>query len=207
MFTDIINALGAAIVTVIGTTGYFGIAALMAIESMCIPLPSELIMPFAGYLVSTGQLSLIWVATAGAVGCNIGSTIAYYIGARGGRPAVERWGKYVLLDQKDLVRAQAFFERFGSLAVFIGRLLPVVRTFIALPAGFARMDMIKFQVFSFVGSWIWCWLLAYIGAQLGAQWDANPSLRTALHGADAVIVIAGLAAIGWFVYRRVRHAR
>ncbi len=177
----------------------------MAIESACIPLPSEIIMPFAGYLVSTGQLNLWLVAVAGAVGCNIGSTIAYAIGAWGGRPAVERWGRYVLLRPHDIDVAERFFDRFGAATVFIGRLLPVVRTFIALPAGFARINMWKFQIYSFVGSLIWCALLAYIGQVLGAQWDSNPALKSAFHSADIVIAVLVVAAIAWFVWSHLRR--
>src|SRR5438552_1947985 len=128
----------------------------MAIESACIPLPSEIIMPFSGYLVSTGRFDLALVATAGAIGCNVGSTIAYAIGYRGGRPLVERWGGIVLMGERELQVVEWFFERFGSIAVFIGRLLPVVRTFIALPAGIARMPQGKFQLYTFLGSWPWC---------------------------------------------------
>src|SRR5580704_11316503 len=119
---------------VIGSLGYAGIAGLMGIESACIPLPSEIIMPFAGYLVYTGRFSLFWVATAGAIGCNIGSAFAYWIGAYGGRPLVEKYGSYILLDRRDLDRTTRFFERFGTITVLVARLLPVVRTFIALPA-------------------------------------------------------------------------
>jgi membrane protein DedA with SNARE-associated domain len=202
MLTQLITYLGTIVVTVISATGYIGIAVLMAIESACIPLPSEIVMPFAGYLVSTGELNLWGVALAGAIGCNIGSTIAYWVGAWGGRPLVERWGRYVLLNRHDIEVAERFFARFGSAAVFIGRLLPVVRTFIALPAGFGRMNMWKFQAYSFVGSLIWCLALAYVGEQLGAQWHANPALQSAFHGADVLIVALVVIAAGWFVWRR-----
>src|SRR5215469_10723385 len=144
MFEQIISALAAWIV------------AVMAIESACIPLPSEIIVPFSGYLVSLGRFSLIGVATAGALGCNIGSTVAYYVAAKGGRPAIERWGGYVLIGAAELDRAEHFFARYGAITVFVGRLLPVVRTFIAFPAGLARMPMVKFQIYTFLGSWPWC---------------------------------------------------
>lgn len=136
---SLLAPVGAWIVAVISAAGYAGIAGLMAVESACIPLPSEVVMPFAGYLASTGRFNLALAATAGAVGCNLGSTLAYAVGARGGRPLVERWDRYVLLGPDDLGHAERFFRRFGGLAVLIGRLLPVVRTFIALPAGIARM--------------------------------------------------------------------
>jgi membrane protein DedA with SNARE-associated domain len=206
MLSQLIEYLGTFVVSLISATGYFGIIGLMTIESTCIPLPSEITMPFAGYLVSTGQLSLWLVALAGAVGCNLGSTIAYFIGAWGGRALAERWGRYVLLKPHDIDVAERFFARFGVAAVFLGRLLPVVRTFIALPAGFGRMNMWKFQIYSFIGSFIWCLALAWVGEQLGVQWDTNPALKTAFHGADALVVVAVLAAIAWFLWSRRRRA-
>src|SRR5579884_2989339 len=132
MISKIIAALATFIIAVISKTGYLGVLLLMGIESACIPLPSEVIMPFAGYLVYTGKFHLLWAATAGALGCNVGSVIAYEIGYHGGRPLVERYGSRLLLSRHDLDMADRFFNRFGSAAVFIGRLLPVVRTFIAL---------------------------------------------------------------------------
>ena len=134
---------------VIAAAGYGGIALLMGIESACIPLPSELIMPFAGYLVYEGTMNLWWVATAGAIGCNLGSLVAYEIGCYGGRPLVERYGRWILMGRRELDWADRFFARWGYLAVFIGRLLPVVRTFI-LPAGVARMPGAGF---TFTLSW------------------------------------------------------
>src|ERR1700729_3974025 len=207
MIDQIISAVAAWIVAGISATGYFGIVILMAIESACIPLPSEVIMPFAGYLVSIGQFSLIGAATAGAIGCNIGSTVAYYIAAYGGRPVLERWGEYVLISRAEIKRADDFFARYGSATVFFGRLLPVVRTFIAFPAGMARMPMLKFQVYTFIGSWPWCYALAYIGYLLGARWNSDPTLRKLFHDFDAVIAVVILAAIVWFVWSRWREGR
>src|SRR6202042_2136666 len=139
--------------SVIITTGYGGVMLLMAIESACIPLPSELIMPFGGYLVFQGTFKLLWVATAGAIGCNLGSLVAYEIGCYGGRPLVERYGGWILMGRRELDWAGRFFARWGYLAVFIGRLLPVIRTFIALPVGDARMPGVRFHLFIFFGSW------------------------------------------------------
>jgi len=207
MLTQLIEYLGTIIVAVISATGYVGVAVLMAIESACIPLPSEVTMPFAGYLVSTGQLNLIGVALAGAIGCNIGSTVAYAIGALGGRPLAERWGRYLLLKPHDIEIAERFFARFGSVAVFVGRLLPVVRTFIALPAGFARMNMWKFQIYSFVGSLIWCFILAYIGEQLGVQWNDNPAIKTIFHNSDIAIVAIIVLALAFFVYTHLKRRK
>jgi membrane protein DedA with SNARE-associated domain len=205
MLDQVISLLASWIVAVISATGYLGIVILMAIESACIPLPSEIIMPFAGYLVSTGRFSLIGAATAGAIGCNVGSTVAYYIAASGGRAAFERWGKYVLVTHAEIERADAFFARYGAATVFFGRLLPVVRTFIAFPAGLARMPMLKFQIYTFIGSWPWCFALAYIGYVLGERWNSDPTLRKVFHEFDALIVVVLLAGIAWFVWARWRE--
>ena len=207
MLEGLIAPVASWIVAVISAAGYAGVAGLMAVESACVPLPSEVIMPFAGYLASTGRFDLALVATAGAVGCNLGSTLAYAVGARGGRPLVERWGRYVLLDPGDLDRAERFFRRFGGPAVLIGRLLPVVRTFIALPAGIARMPQLPFQLYTFAGSWPWCYALAYAGCLLGDRWDSDPRLRAVMHRFDAAIL--GLLALGlaWFACRHLRSGR
>jgi membrane protein DedA with SNARE-associated domain len=196
MTEKILGVLFLFIKSVIAATSYGGIALLMAIESACIPLPSELIMPFAGYLVYEGALSLFWVATAGAIGCNLGSLVAYEIGHYGGRPLVERYGRWILMGRRELDWAERFFSRWGSLAVFFGRLLPVIRTFIALPAGIAHMSRAKFHIYTFLGSWPWCLALAYFGMKLGENWR---ELGKYFHQFD--FVIGGLLLIGvvWFV--------
>lgn len=205
MIDQILSWLAAAIIAVISGMGLLGIVLLMALESACIPLPSEVIMPFSGYLVSTGLWSLPLVATAGALGCNLGSTLAYYVGYYGGRPLIERWGAYVLMSHKDIETAERFFARFGSLAVFIARLLPVVRTFIALPAGIARMPQLKFQIYTFLGSWPWCFALAWIGYKLGQAWESDPRLKAFMHRFDLLIVLVFLVAVGWYLHRHLRH--
>ncbi len=207
MIDQLISALAAWVVAVISATGYLGVVFLMAIESACIPLPSEVIMPFAGYLISIGKMSLIGAATAGAVGCNVGSTVAYYVAAKGGRAALERWGKYVLISRAELERTDRFFARYGTITVFVGRLLPVVRTFIAFPAGLARMPMMKFQIYTFLGSWPWCFALAYAGYLLGARWDSDPTLRKLFHDFDAVIAVVLLVGFAWFIWSRRRESR
>jgi membrane protein DedA with SNARE-associated domain len=161
-------------------------------------------MPFAGYLVSVGRFTLIGAATAGALGCNVGSTVAYYVAAKGGRRAFERWGGYVLIGTAELERADEFFARYGAITVFIGRLLPVIRTFIAFPAGLARMPMLKFQIYTFLGSWPWCFGLAYVGFVLGQQWDSNSTLRSLFHRFDAAIVVVLFLGFVWFVWSRRR---
>lgn len=199
MTEKIVTALANVIIAVISSGGYFGVVLLMAIESACIPLPSEIIMPFSGYLVYKGQLGLFLVATAGAIGCNLGSLMAYEIGHYGGRPLVERYGSYILISRRDLELADRFFLRFGSAAVFIARLLPVVRTFIALPAGVARMPRLRFHIYTFAGSWPWCFVLAWIGMKLGEHWDTDPRLREWLHRLDLGIILLLLLAIFFFL--------
>jgi membrane protein DedA with SNARE-associated domain len=204
---QIIAFLATFVIGIIEATGYWGVMLLMAIESACVPLPSELIMPFAGYLVSQGKMNLYLAATAGALGCNLGSIVAYEAGKRGGRPVVEKWGKYLLIGPDELDAADRFFVRWGSLAVLIGRLLPVIRTFIAFPAGVARMRLVPFHIYTFVGSWPFCLALAYLGKVLGDAWDSDPRVKAAFHSADVVIGVALLAAGGWYVWHRISKIR
>ncbi|HXH49798.1 MAG TPA: DedA family protein [Terriglobia bacterium] len=202
MLSTIVKILGGFIVTFISGSGYTGIALLMAIESACIPLPSEIIMPFSGYLVSAGHFSLWGVAVAGALGCNLGSIVAYYIGAVGGRPLAERYGHYVLVTRHDLAMADRFFARYGDWAVFIARLLPVVRTFIALPAGIARMNFARFNIYTFLGSLPWCLALAYAGMKLGERWE---TLGPYFHRFDTVFLVVLVVGGVWFIRNRLKN--
>ncbi len=204
MTEKILAALFLFIKSLIATSGYGGIVILMAIESACIPLPSELIMPFAGYLVHEGTMKLLWVATAGAIGCNVGSLIAYEIGCYGGRPLVERYGRWILMGRRELDWADRFFARWGYLAVFIARMLPVVRTFVALPAGIARMPRLRFHIYTFLGSWPWCFALAWLGMKLGENWRVTGKY---LHKFDAVILVVLVAGIVWFVWSHWQNRR
>jgi len=206
MIEHILLVLAGFIKAVISSLGYPGIAVLMGIESACVPLPSEVIMPFAGYLVYSGRFSsLIVVATLGAIGCNLGSVLAYEVGAYGGRPLIERFGKYILMNRHDLDMSERFFQKYGSVTVFIGRLLPVVRTFIALPAGIARMPRGKFHLYTFAGSWPWCYALAYVGLKLGEHWDSDPRLKQWFHRLDAIIVLVLVIGIVYFVQSHWRN--
>jgi membrane protein DedA with SNARE-associated domain len=207
MVARIIEILSGFIVATISTLGYSGIILLMAIESACIPLPSEIIMPFSGYLVSTGQLNLWAVGLAGAVGCVVGSLVAYWIGMFGGRPLIEKYGRYFLISRHDLDLADRWFARYGEVIVFTSRLLPVIRTFIAFPAGVARMDLTRFVVYTFAGSLPWCLGLAYVGQKLGEQWNKDDTLKTWFHRFDFLIGIAGLVLIAWWVWRHMKHLR
>ena len=207
MVARIIEVLSAFIVATISTLGYAGIVLLMAIESACIPLPSEIIMPFSGFLVYKGEFNLWLVGIAGAFGCVVGSLVAYWVGMYGGRPLIEKYGRYVLISHHDLDLADRWFDRFGEVIVFASRLLPVIRTFIAFPAGVARMNLKKFVIYTFVGSLPWCLGLAYVGQKLGEQWDTNPTLKTLFHRFDFVIGIALVVAVAWWVWRHLKHVR
>jgi len=203
-------------IAVMAAMGPMGVSLLMAIESACIPLPSEVIMPFAGYLAFKGQLTFfglgagnpvaqIWIAGIfGAIGCNLGSIPAYEIGAWGGRKAVEKYGKYIWLNLGHLDQAHRFFEKFGHWAILIARMLPVVRTFIALPAGIAKMDRTKFHIYTFVGSLPWCLGLAWIGYKLGEQWN---TLGVYFHKLDAVIGLLILSGLAWFIWDHLRQRK
>lgn len=192
------------IINTISTMGYGGVVLLMGIESANIPLPSEVIMPFSGYLVSTGRFNLIGIALAGGVGCLIGSLFSYWIGAKGGRPLIEKYGKYILMSKHDLDIADRWFSRWGMSAAFIGRLLPIIRTFISFPAGIARVNLLWFSVYTFTGSVIWSYFLGWVGYKLGANWD---SLKTYFHGADYIIGTLIIVALVYWIYRHIKNSR
>lgn len=203
----IIQAVTTWITTNIAHMGYFGIILMMGIESACIPLPSEIIMPFGGYLVyrHPEQFNIWMMGVAGAVGCVWGSMVAYWAGKYGGRPFVERYGRYFLIRHQDLDRADAWFTRYGDAAIFTSRLLPVVRTFISFPAGVSRMHFWRFILYTFLGSFPWCLGLAYVGKILGQKWDTE--LKKYFHGADVIIAAAILVLIGLYVYHHIKSDR
>ncbi len=204
MIANVLEALAVWIQGVISAMGYAGVGGLMAIESACIPLPSEVIMPFAGSLVPSGRFTLWGVGLAGAIGCVVGSVPAYYAGAWGGRPLILKYGRYILLSKAHLDLAEEFFLRRGEVTVFVARLLPVVRTFIAFPAGVARMPMGKFVAYTFAGSLPWCLGLAWVGMKLGQHID---QLKPWFHRFDAVLVAVIVIAVAWFVRKQLRERR
>jgi membrane protein DedA with SNARE-associated domain len=190
---------------VYNTMGWYGVVLLMAIESANIPLPSELIMPFSGWLLirerGLGAIYTLMAGFYGALGCTIGSVVSYWVGAWGGRPLVERYGRFVLISRHDLDLADRWFAKYGDWAVFIARLLPVVRTFISFPAGISRMSFVRFVPYTFVGSFIWSLALAYGGFLLGEHWE---ELRRAMRPFDIPIIAAVLVLVAIYVYRRLR---
>lgn len=199
------------IMDLIQTAGYPGIVLLMAFESMCLPIPSEVVLPFAGALVALGRLGItgdpMWdtllVALAGTLGCTIGSVIAYYIGQRGGRPFIRKYGRYIRLNEKHLDMTECWFHKYGDWAVLGSRLLPVVRTFISLPAGIACMPFKRFVVLSTIGSLPWCLVLSYIGLVLGDNWQTVESLYRPIE----IIVVIGIAALAIYYIWKWRTSK
>jgi membrane protein DedA with SNARE-associated domain len=195
----------ALLVSLIAAGGYGAVVLLMAIQSACVPIPSEIIMPLAGYALAHTQMQLVLLATVASLASNLGSIPAYRVGAKGGRPMVERYGSWLLLSRRDLDRVDHFFARYGSVTVLIGRMLPIVRTFIAFPAGVARMNQVRFHIYTFVGSWPWCYVLAYVGMKLGASFNSNPRFKALFHRFHLGVEIVLLAAILWFVWTHWRN--
>lgn len=222
MTKAIFTLLGAFCVYVMASLSYVGIALLMGIESACIPLPSELIMPYAGAMteptvaaelglqfhVSLPVFNLFIAAIAGAIGCNLGSEVAYWVGAKGGRPAIERYGKYLLISKHELDLADRWFSKMGGTIIFFGRLLPVVRTFIAFPAGVSRMNRATFHIYTFAGSLPWCVALAYAGQQLGLHLlDEHSPIKQFFHRFDALIAVLIVVAGALFVWSRLKNLK
>jgi membrane protein DedA with SNARE-associated domain len=192
---------------VISAGGYAGIIGLITLNSSGTPIPSEIILPFSGYLVYLGRFNLFLVAAAGAVGCNIGSAVAYWIGAKGGRPLVERYGNWVLMSHHDLDRMTWFFEKYGSIAILLGRMLPVVQTYIAFPAGIARMPRLRFHIYTTMGSSVWYFCLAWAGMKLGEKWHTDPRLEQAFHRFHVSVELAVIAALVWFLWTHLNKRR
>ncbi len=202
---SIVEYVSNLIVSIISTFGYYGIFIAMALESACIPLPSEVTMPFSGFVVSEGTLTLWGITLAGALGNLFGSIIAYYVGLKGGRPFLESYGRYVLISKKELDTADKWFNKHGDRAVLIGRVLPGIRTYISLPAGIAMMDFKKFVFYTFAGSLPWCFVLGYSGVLLGPKWE---SLKGWFHIFDAIIVAGVILAVVYLLYKyRYKYRR
>lgn len=201
--SSIFQIISSFIMNVISSLGYFGIVLLMAIESMLIPLPSEIIMPFAGFLAFQHRFSLVLVALAGAIGNVIGSLIAYYAGYYGGRPFVIKYGKYFLIHHKELENSEKWFKKYGSSASFFSRLLPVIRTFISLPAGIAKTNIKKFVLYTFLGSFIWAYFLAFIGFKLGQNWNA---IEIYFRKFDFVLAIILAILLFLFIRRHLKNS-
>ena len=198
MVSTILSWLASLIINTISSTGYFGVFFLMVLESACIPIPSEITMPFAGFLVWQGNFTLWQVVLWGAIGNLIGSIISYAVGYYGGRPLIEKYGKYIFISRRDLESADKWFLKYGQSTAFFSRLLPAIRTFISLPAGVARMNFRKFCFYTFLGSLIWSYFLAYAGLIMGENWD---SLRTYFEKFDFIVIAAVIIGIIWWARR------
>ena len=222
MVKAIFTVLGGFCVYIMGTLGYAGIALLMGLESACIPLPSELIMPYAGAMsvpevnaelarqfhIELPVFNLFFAAVAGAIGCNLGSELAYWVGAKGGRRAIEKYGKKLLISKHEIELADKLFAKRGDVIILIARLLPVIRTFIAFPAGVARMNRTKFHIYTFVGSLPWCLSLGYVGKRLGLELLSEDSpLKRFMHRFDAVIGAVIILVAAWFIWTRIKVFR
>lgn len=194
----ILSHLAQFVIYIISLFGYFGVFLAMAIESACIPLPSEIILPFTGYMVFAGRFGLWQATVAATLGNLFGALVAYYIGLWGGRPFIKRFGHYIFIHERELARTEEMFNRHGELTVFIGRILPVVRTFISLPAGIARMNPVKMSIYTIAGALPWCLMLILVGQKLGENWN---TLKPLFHRLDLVIGILILLII---VYQLVK---
>lgn len=220
MVEAILTALSLFVQNMFMFFGPFGIGVIfaMAIESACIPLPSEIIMPFAGFLVVTGfyhfggpQMSIFVLGMLGAFGCLVGSVLAYAVGIYGGRPFLNKYGKYILISHHDMDLADSFFNKYGEIAIFFSRLMPVVRTFISLPAGIAKMNFWRFCFYSMLGSIPWCWALAWVGWKVGSHAGDITAYKEALkhslgkwlHLVDALILLFLIAGVVWYVMRHL----
>jgi membrane protein DedA with SNARE-associated domain len=204
MITTLIDYLANIVTQTIDAVGYVGIFFLMLVESCGIPMPSEVIMPFSGFLVADGKLTFWIVVIVGTIGNVVGSWLAYWIGYRGGRPLIAKYGKYILISKHDLDMADRWFARFGDLTVFFGRLLPVVRTYISFPAGIAKMNIKKFTAYTFLGALPWSILFGWLGVKMGSNWE---KIREKLHTFDLAILILVIAIIVWYIWRHLRQRK
>ncbi|MFA5113151.1 MAG: DedA family protein [Candidatus Margulisiibacteriota bacterium] len=200
MVTHLIDLIVVFVTGTVSAVGYLGVLVLMTFESACIPIPSEIIMPFSGFLVTTGKLNIWGVTLAGALGNLLGAVITYAIGFYGGRPFILKYGKYFFVKEKEVHHAEKFFAKWGDWSVFLSRNLPVIRTFISLPAGVAEMPFIKFAVFSFLGSLPWCFALTYLGFILGSNWMVIRQYGHYLDILAGIAIVALIVKIIWDYY-------
>jgi membrane protein DedA with SNARE-associated domain len=204
ILTDIFGFIGSFALSTISQLGYVGIFFLMMLESMIVPVPSELVMPFAGFLVAQGSFNAVLVIFASTLGSITGSLIFYYIGKTGGHTLVQRYGKYVLVDTEDIRKTEAWFKKRGDLTIFLARLVPVVRHLISLIAGIGKMNVKKFTIYTILGAALWNGILTYLGLFLGQHWN---EVSQYLEGLDIIIVILLIIGCLYFVYRHLKKAK
>jgi len=200
----ILSAVGSFVIQSIEKTGYFGIAGLMLLESANIPIPSEIIMPFSGYLVFLGKLSFTLVGIFGALGNLLGSALGYVIGYFGGRPFVEKYGRYLFIHETDLTRADLWFSKYGQGVIFFSRMMPIVRTFISTPAGIAKMNFKKFCLFTFFGALPWSFFLTFLGYKTGENWKI---LEIYFRKFDWFILVLIILTGIWWIWRHIRLSK
>ncbi|MCX6809172.1 MAG: DedA family protein [Candidatus Berkelbacteria bacterium] len=202
--TAILSFFSHFIINTISSMGYFGVAVLMAIGAFNIPLPSEVILPFSGFLVWSGQFNLFLVALFACLGWLFGAFFSYYLGIYGGRPLINRFGKYVLLSHHDLDNTEKFFAKYGEIAVFVGQLLPIVRNFISLAAGISKLKFWKFISYTLAGAFLWALLLTWIGVKLGENWDL---VKVYFHKFDVLIAVLIVLAIALYIWRHIKNSK
>jgi membrane protein DedA with SNARE-associated domain len=200
----ILKDLLVSVVQYFSHLGHFGIFLAMSLESACIPLPSEVTLPMAGYMVYKHMGTILSMTIVSTLGCLFGSWVAYVVGYYGGRPFILKYGKYIFLSEKELNKADRFFEKRGEITIFLSRMLPVIRTFISLPAGIARMNFMKFSILTIAGSFPWCLLFVYLGNKVGENYL---NIEKALKGFNNVIIIGVIALVVFFVLIKVRGKR
>lgn len=203
-----IEFIGSWIIHFISSLGYFGVFILMTLESALVPIPSEVTMPFSGSLIASGQFNFWILVVVGTLGNLVGSLLAYWLGAWGQeavvRKVIIKYGKYLLISEHEYDRSERWFRNHGEMFVFVSRVLPVVRTFISLPAGVAKMNLTRFILYTTVGSFIWSFVLTSIGVTLGANWQ---SLEGYFRKFDVLIVVAGVLVVAWYVWHKLKHIR
>jgi len=204
MITTLIDILAECVTKTIDYLGYGGIFGLMMLESCGIPMPSEVIMPFSGFLAADGKMLFWLIVLAGTLGNLVGSWLAYWIGIKGGRPLIEKYGKYILISKHDLDLADRWFNKYGDWAVFFGRLLPVVRTYISFPAGIAEMNFKRFTIFTFLGALPWTALFAWFGVKMGSNWEL---IREKLHNFDMAMLIVVILLVGLYIFRHIHLSK
>ena len=202
--SQILIFLTELVIKTIDAFGYFGVALLMALESAAIPIPSEVIMPFSGFLVSQEKMTLLGAALAGALGSVLGSWAIYELARYGGRPLLEKYGKYILISKSHLDSTDRFFQKYGMWATFLGRMLPVFRTYISIPAGLAKIDLKKFLTLCFIGSFIWSYFLAWLGVLFGEHWE---KIKDYMHYISIAILILVISWISWWFWKNTKKRR
>lgn len=197
----LVELLAGFVTNIISQIGYVGVFVLMVLESALIPVPSEVIMPFSGFLIASGNFNLFYIVLAGTLGNLVGSVISYYIGSKIGRALVLKYGKYIFIDENHLKLAEEWFRKFGDKIIFVSRNLPAVRTYISLPAGIAKMNILKFSLYTLVGSLPWNIALTYLGIIMGRNWETILKYTTIL---DVIVIIGALIFIVWWVRKKIK---